>query len=532
MKLKNGTVKAHNRRSLAKIVCSLSAIAVCSKFFGFAEKVVIANYFGTGESADVYFASMTVVLSVVFLMKELVYPALLPVFAHSLTKPSGVSVVLLRKSLLCGACFLVVVAVLLAVFPGVVTSILLPGFSDSKRQMTCGLLRSVSPAVFFLGLTTVTYTVLNAGRRFLQAAWPEAAAKLLIVVGLIVLLPMLGLYALAVVLGVGAFFCLLIQLLFIGERQCLFKHPLPPDPDNHFTKVLILMGPLVVGVVFSHISGIVDNMLASTLPKGQLSCLGYSRKIIDAILLIGPVALTTVVYSQLCHLASAGNRQEFTYLVGRAFRLLIYFTVPAACTLIVLKEPIIRLLFERGAFTAVSTAATAQSFMVYAFGLATLSIEMLLVQSFFALSDTKTPVKWGVVCVLLDIVLAIILLRPLASFGIACAFVVSKTVKIAILAVLLHRRLGSLFDFTIITFLVKMTLSTICVWSVLQFLSAINTGDSFLAAAVLDLIMPAAGALVTFVVSSGLLKIGEFNILVSLVKRRRTVVQELVGESK
>jgi len=149
MKLKNETVKAYNRRSLAKIVCSLSAIAVCSKFFGFAEKVVIANYFGTGESADVYFASMTVVLSVVFLMKELIYPALLPVFAHSLTKPSAVSALLLRKSLLCGASVLAVVALLLAVFPEFVTSILLPGFSDSKRQMTCGLLRSVSPAVFF-----------------------------------------------------------------------------------------------------------------------------------------------------------------------------------------------------------------------------------------------------------------------------------------------------------------------------------------------------------------------------------------------
>ena len=80
------------------------------------------------------------------------------------------------------------------------------------------------------------------------------------------------------------------------------------------------MGPLVIGVVFSHLSGLVDNMLASTLPTGHLSYLGYSKKLIDAILLIGPVALVTVVYSQLSHLALEPTKDEFKRLFIKAFR--------------------------------------------------------------------------------------------------------------------------------------------------------------------------------------------------------------------
>ena len=84
-------------RPLAGIVFSLSAIAVLAKVFGFTEKIVIAYFFGAGETTDVYFASVGVVLSVVFIVKELVYPSLLPVFAASMSESAAASAGLFRK---------------------------------------------------------------------------------------------------------------------------------------------------------------------------------------------------------------------------------------------------------------------------------------------------------------------------------------------------------------------------------------------------------------------------------------------------
>jgi putative peptidoglycan lipid II flippase len=501
-------------RPLAGIVFSLSAIAVLAKVFGFAEKIVIAYFFGAGETTDVYFASVGVVLSVVFIVKELVYPSLLPVFAESMSESAAASAGLFRKVFLSAAVFLVAAAAALILFPGAVARILVPGFSASLRQTTSGLLRLLAPAVLFLGLTMVTYTTLNARRRFVTAALTETGLKLFVVTGLLALVPWLGIRAVAVVLGAGALACLSAQLYFIPERRHLFKPAQTAERSRHFTKMLVLMGPLVLGVVFSHISGWVDTVLASTLPRGQLSYLGYSKKVIDAILLIVPVALVTVVYSQLSHLASAKEHEKFRLLTRKAFRILVYLSVPAACVMIGLRQPIVRFLFQRGQFDAASTFGTS-----------------LFVHSFFALSDTKTPVKYGIICVFLDIGLAVLLLRRFESLGIAGAFVISKTIKIVILGTILHRRVR-IFDVGLIGFSAKLALTSAAVWVVLKLLLGIDNPDSFLYTALCDLMMPAAGALITFILFSYVLKFDEFKAVWSLLRFRKAAVSTLYGEPK
>ena len=517
---------------IARTVFSLSTIAIFAKVFGLAEKFVIAHFFGTSDTTDVYFASTGIIFSIIWLVRELMNPSLLPVFADSLSKSASASGNLFRKAFLSTMGFLAIAAVILAVFSGSITNALVPGFSESKRLITANLLRMLAPAVFLLGLTMVTYITLNARKNFLKAACPEAALKFFIVLGLIIMLPVLGIYALALVMGFGALGCLLVQLYFIPERRYLLKQDENVRNGEHFKKVLLLMGPLVVGVVFSRISGLVDNLLASTLPSGHLSYLGYSKKLIDAILLIGPVALVTVVYSQLSHLASAKDYKKFTSLVIKAFRLLVYLSVFVACLLIGLKQPLIRFLFQRGQFSADSTLGTSQAFMIYAFGLVTFSLETLLVHSFFALSDTKTPVKFGVLCVFLDIGLAILLLKPFGYLGIAGAFVITKTIKIIILATILNRRIEGLFDLRILGFSAKLAVTTGAVWVVLKLLLGIDNPPSVFQTAVFDLMLPGAGALSVFVLCSYLLRINEFKEIISLLRYRKAAVNALSEEVK
>jgi putative peptidoglycan lipid II flippase len=528
-----GTIsKIEDKSQLAKTVFSLSTIAICTKIFGFLEKFVIAHFFGTDDIADVYFASTGIVLSIIWLVRELIYPSLLPVFADTLSKSASTSGILFRKVFLSTAGFLTIAVFFLGLFPGFLTNILVPGFSEFKRLTAANLLRTLTPAAFFLGLSMVTYTTLNARKNFLKAAFPEAVLKLIIVVGLILLIPVMGIYALALVMGIGGLSCLLIQLYFIPERTFLLKQNINVVDTEHFRKVLLLMGPLVVGVVFSRISGLVDNLLASTLPTGNLSYLGYSKKLIDAILLIGPVALVTVIYSHLSHLASEGDQAKFADLVLRSFRLLVYLSVPAACLLIGLRQPLIRFLFERGQFSSDSTLGTARAFMIYALGLTTFSLEVLLVHSFFALSDTKTPVKYGILCVLLDIAMAIALLKPFGYLGIAGSFVISKTVKIVMLSAILNKRLKGLFSLQIMSFSSKLAVTTCAVWASVKLLGGIENSESLLHTFSYDLMLPGIGALVAFIACSYLLRIDEFNALVSLLKHRKAGVRALYGELK
>jgi putative peptidoglycan lipid II flippase len=365
---------------------------------------------------------------------------MLPVLAEGLKTSGGRWWSLFRKVLLWTAGGVAIVLVVQIFFADGAVRLMLPGYEGGKREMAASLLRYLTPAVLFLCLSSVAYTTLNAHKRFMRAALPDAVMKAIIIVVLFAMIPVLGIYAVALAAGVGGAACLAAQLWLMPRRTTAFGE------SGEET------GPLVLGVAFSHINGVVDNLLASKLPAGSVSYLGYSRKLIDAILLVGPVALVTVFYSHLSHLASSGHRAEFKRLVVKGVKILLLVSVPGTLVLVGLREPIVRVLFERGEFGAESTTHTSYAFAVYAVGLVTFSLDGLVVYAFYAMSNTRTPVTVGVICVILDIVLAVLLFRPLGYLGIAGAFVIAKTVKVGILFGKLNTELEGLFSEGVVRF--------------------------------------------------------------------------------
>jgi putative peptidoglycan lipid II flippase len=517
--------------AIGKIAISLSVIAVFAKVFGFAEKLIVAHFFGTDSQADVYFALMGIILSVVFLVKELIYPSVLPVFAQTLKISFTASSALFKKTFFWMLLVLTAFAAVMTIFSDSISFVLVPGFSEDKRQLTSSMLRFLTPACLFLSLSTLTFAVLNCRRNFLKAAVPEAGFKLFVAAGLIVLAPLMGIYALAAVLTIAAVLVFVIQFLFIPEGKNVFGFN-SYTANKEFHKILLLMGPLTIGVVFSHISSLVDNMLASTLPTGHLSYLGYSKKLIDAVLLIGPVALVTVVYSQLSHVALDSTLDEFKKLFIKALRLLLFVSMPASFVLVLLREPVIGFLFERGRFTAQSTLGTSQALFVYGIGFVTFSVEALVVYSFYALSNTKIPVRAGIFGVFLDIVLAVTFLKPFGFQAIAWAFVISKTVKVVILLLIIERKFNFLRDIEFVSFISKMAWTTSASAFALYILKGTHAAESFVEKAVFDLAVPVGGFALVFVACSYLFKINELGQLLSVLLKRGSLKYQFVGEQR
>lgn len=524
-----GLASIKGKTAIGKAALGLSIIAVFSKVFGFAEKLIVAHFFGTEAHADVYFATMTIIFSVVFLVKELIYPSILPVFAGALKTSFAASSALFKKVFSRLAVILAVVVFIMVVFSDSITSVLVPGFSEDKKDLTSSLLRYLAPGCLFLCMATLTYAVLNCRRNFLKAAVPEAGFKFLIAAGLVILAPFMGIYALALTLTIGSVMVFMVQLFFIPEGRVLLSKN-SYTPDSEIKKILMLMGPLVLGVVFSHVSGLVDNMLASTLPTGQLSFLGYSKKLIDAILLVGPVALVTIVYSQLSNLNAEGKLEEFKALFIRALRLIFFVSVPAAVMLVMLSEPVVATLFERGRFTAESTFGTSRALFIYASGLVTFSLEALVVYSFYALSNTKIPVRAGIFGVLLDIILAVSLIGPFGFAAIAWAFVFSKTVKVIILLLIMDRKFRFLYDSEFVSFVIKVVATSLFSAFCLYLLKDLKAGSSFLQTFFFDLAVPAAGFGFVFALCCRLLKIEELNYLLSIFLRRKSLKLKLTGD--
>lgn len=517
------------KTAIGKAALGLSIIAVFSKIFGFAEKLIVAHFFGTDSRADVYFASMGIVLSLVFLVKELIYPSVLPVFAEALKKSFYASSDLYRKIFFRLSAVLVVFAVIAVLFSDVITAILVPGFSEDKKVLTSSLLKFLAPALSFMCLMTFTQSVLNCRKKFFKAAIPEAGFKFIIAAGLIALAPILDIYALAAAALAGSVLAFIVQFAFIPESKAVLA-PVVYDAKDEFNRILKLAGPLVLGVAFSHISGLVDNMLASTLPTGQLSYLGYSKKLIDAILLVGPIALVTVVYSQLSHHNAEGKHEQFKALFIRALRLILFVSIPVSVVLILLREPVVAAMFERGRFTQQSTLGTSQALFIYAAGFVTFAVEALVVFAFYALSNTKLPVRVGIFGVLLDIILAVTLIEPLGFAAIAGALVFSKTVKVIILLLVMNKKFRFLHDGEFINFILTVAFSCIISAFCLNLLANLNAGNSFLKKFIFDLAAPAAGFAAVFVLCCKLFRVEEIKILSAILLGKKSLKSELTED--
>ena len=427
---------------LARTSACLSVLAAAMKICGFFEKVVIANRFGTGMKADVYFASTGFLLSAVYLCRELIYPTVLPVYSRCLSIESDeVCGQFLRKLLCIAGAFGFGAAAFIFIFPGVVSAVIVPGFCGEKRAVMVSVMRYLSPGLVFFVFVSVISAVLHSHRKFFAVAVPELVMKVVTLILLAGLIRAFDIYAIAAAITAGVILCLVAEFAFLPERRMMFVTGYH-GVSKYLSEVKVLLCPLLVGVVFSHISGLVDNALASTLGEGQLSYLAFAKKITDAVLFVGPVAIATVIYAQLSHLAAKENCGEFRELFRKALRISLFAAIPAGCFLAVLAGEVTGLIFEHGKFGMMSTVGTAKALRIYAVVLPTLTLEIITVYAFFAISNTKTPVKVGIGAVLIDVVLALVLLKPLEFVGIAAAFAISKSVKTAVLLYLLNKEIG------------------------------------------------------------------------------------------
>jgi len=480
--------------------------------------VVVANFLGTSETADVYFAVMGIMFSFIFLIRELIYPSLLPVYSRALEESECCSHRFLFHILALALGSLGVIGILAAVLAQGIIAVLASGFKAQQRDTMAFLLRYLSPALILLMLMTVTFTVLNAQKKFIASALGELCFKSAVLLGYVFLLPRIGIAAIPVVIGIGAAIGLGFYLSQIGASGLQFCMPNSGD-RRRLKDVLQLMAPLIIGVLFSHLSDIVDNAIASHMPRGQLSYLNYAKKVVDGILLIGPVAMVTVLYTQISHLAAKGHIEDLGVVIQQGVKLILVVVIPLACLLFLLREPIVRCLFQYGRFDGASTLGTSQALAVYSVGLLTFALETLLVYCFFALSDTKTPVLLGILGVLANIGLATILSQMIGYLGIAIALVIVKSVKVMALGILLYRRLSFVLTMSQGLLIMKIVLGSALATVTAYTMPWRTNGQSFSGCLVLGIILPGIVGAALYVFISRLWGVKEVGMVFSLLRR-------------
>jgi putative peptidoglycan lipid II flippase len=423
-----------NRIKNNPILRSSIAIGIVTggaKLLGYAEKVVLAYFFGTDYRVDVYNVVITVIIAIFIFFREIIEPGFLGGFMSAIGRRDETSAWgLFNRYSKTIALITVLLSLIVWFYPGAIVSLFAPGFTGGKRELAIRLIRVAFPACIFLSLSALTNITLNGLKKFALPATAELAFKALTLASLFLLYRYLGIYSIVAGVLAGAICKLSIHLLLLYGKLS-FRSGLV-DP-SYSRQAWDLSWPLLIGVSFSQFNTLVENVFASYAQEGAISALSYSKKVIDLPILIVPYILSVVIFPYFMELSIGKEKQKLTRLVTQSLAWISLIFLPLSILFFSFSSEIVELAFKRGAFGSSAVTLTAAPLSYYSIGMVFFALETVLVIFYYANSDTKTPIFWGVVTVIENILLTYFLLRSIGYAGIALALTLSKGTKVIIL---------------------------------------------------------------------------------------------------
>jgi len=432
------------RMQLARAATIVMVAFVVSRALGLAREMIIGNQFGTSRELDAYLAA--------FRIPDLIFQviaggalgsAFIPTFTSYLAHGDEKQAWRLASSVLdIVAVVLTSCATLAAIFaPQLVAHVVVPGFTPEEQVLTVQLMRLmlISPIIF--GISGIVMGILNSFQHFLLPALAPAIYNLSIIAGAMFLAPVMGIHGLAVGVVAGSVLHLLIQLPELLRKGLVYR-PIIDITHPGVREVGRLMLPRMLGLATVQINFLVNIFLASGLTEGSLAALNYGWMLMLLPQGIFALAIATAAFPTLSELAAREEFGELRLTLSEALRLILYLTIPASVALIVLREPLVQLLLQRGRFDPSSTQAVAWALQFYALGLFAHSALEIVTRAFYSLHDTRTPVLIGAGAMILNIILSLLLIRPLLHGGLALANSVATIIETSVLLVILRGRLG------------------------------------------------------------------------------------------
>jgi putative peptidoglycan lipid II flippase len=413
-------------RSVLKSTSLISALTVLSRIFGYFRDRQIAALLGTGMLGDAYTVAFRIPNTLRRLVGEgAVSASFIPVFSKYVKEEKKQEAWEFVNALISAALvFLTLITILGIVFsPLIVRLFASDGFEavPGKLEATTLLNRIIFPYIAFVSLAAISMGVLNSFNKFAAPAF----APVVLNISIIALSLFAGYFsnpaiALSVGVVIGGVLQVLIQLpslLKTGWRFRWFWNLANPG----LRRVAALMGPRLFGIGIVQLDVLVGLQFATAMVEGSTTALNTADRVMELVLGGYAIALSTAILPLLSRQAVENNISDMKNTITFSLRMVLFITLPSTVGLILLRVPIIQVLFERGKFTAESTALTAWALLFFAIGLSAFAMMKIIIQAFYALHDTRTPVIVAAMSLLVNIGLNFLFRHPLQTGGPALA---------------------------------------------------------------------------------------------------------------
>ena len=458
-------MKGSGGRHAARVAAGI----LVTRVLGYVRERVFAHYFGNGAAADAFRAALRIPNALRNLLGEGTLSAsFIPVYAtlNEKHKPAARALAgaILGLLLLASG----ILAVIGIVFAPAITAIVAQGFDSPRRELTTVLVRILFPMTGLMVVSAWCLGVLNTHRRFFL---PYAAPALWNVAGIAAMVGAAawlkgdGLYGLSLALAWGTVAGSLLQIA-IQLPTCWrllqgipLRVSLAPDGVR---QVITAWAPLVVGAGVAQLSGLVDTFLGSFTGEGGLASLGYAQLVQVLPISLFGASVTAVALPDLARDAiGEGANEQLRARVARGFRRIAFFVIPSSFAFVALGPVIIGALFQTGRFDADDTMLVGGVLAAYGIGLLGQSTVKLFASGFYAMRDTRTPVRIAILSLVISGLLSWFFMRRFGPAGIALGSSIGGTLSTVLHLYDLDKRIGTILqraDWRIMAFVVAAAL--------------------------------------------------------------------------
>ena len=427
-----------------KSLLSVGGFTLLSRGTGFLRDIALSAVIGGGLLADAFFVAFRLPNHFRAIFGEGAFnAAYVPSYSQVLEREGGERAHAFSSQIFTLLLISQIVLLALAwIFTPYLVDLLAPGFrrNPEKFALTVTMTRITFPYLLFITINTLQSGTLNANGRFAAAAFAPVLLNVTTIAFLLVatVFPNAGIAA-----SFGTAVSGVLQMAMTGYaawRIGILEHLVRPEFTTEVKRFFSRLGPAVVGSAGTQIAMFADTIIASLLPTGAVSAIYYADRMYQLPLGVIGIAAGTVLLPEMSRRIAAGNEGAAFHAQNRTAAISIALTAPFFVAFIMVPEWIMRAFFEHGAFSGRAADASAAVLEAYGFGLLAIVLIRSATASFLARGDTRTPMVVTLISFGFNVILKLILFKPLGAVGLATATAVGSWVNLGLLVYLAIRR--------------------------------------------------------------------------------------------
>ncbi|HBF39171.1 MAG TPA: murein biosynthesis integral membrane protein MurJ [Firmicutes bacterium] len=514
-------------RQAAKAAGMISIMFLISRILGFVRESLSGSQF-TRFQTDSFFAAFIIPDTMYYLLVGgALSAAFIPVFNEYLTKGEEEEGWKMTSTFInIVGLFLIALTILGICFTKWITPLEAPHFQAAKMGLLISLTKIMFPAVCFTALAGLMGGVLNSYRRFLGPALGPNIYNIGIILGAVLLGSRFGIQGMAIGVLVGAVANFLTQLFFLpqcGGRYYRFGYIDLKNPG--FQKMLILWVPALIGLSADQVNIWATTAMASALNEGGITAIRFATRLIQLPIGIFAAGISMAFFPLLSSLVTEKKMDQYKDTLSLSLRTIFFIMIPAGIGLIILKRPIVELLFERQKFTPADTMLTASALGYYSLAVFAHAAILMLPRAFYALQNTRTPVIVSFISVSASIFFNWLFLTytKLGVRGFGISFTIMGLLNMILLMLILRHKIGGMRGRQILKSFIKSAIASLVMGAVIMlFVQVVNHFvklNGHLEAALLIVFGMVVGGFI-YLLFAWLLKMEELNMLLAQIRKR------------